>query len=207
MKKLVFASLTALAVSSIVSGCGKEEDSALNSAADLEGTWVEACSADSEGGSTKGSSTFSGGTATVVAQSYSDASCATESMRFDLTGTYTGGTSLASPAGAKELDSTTTKLVLTLKTDEMVAMFNGAEGTFPPVCGGGFVKDTGKELTAADCANDANFQNIFDVQYSIYKIEGSRLYFGECNNDGSANDCSTAAKRANTFAAEYSTRN
>lgn len=108
---------------------------------------------------------------------------------------------MASPAGAKEKDSTLVKLVINLKTDDGVADLNGA-GDSSPFCGGGFVKNTAKELSATVCANDADTKKLFDTDYSVYKIDGSKLYFGHCGETGSVNDCSTAAKRATTLDTE-----
>ena len=116
---------------------------------------------------------------------------------------YSGGSSVASPVGAKELDVTPLKLAVNLKTDDMVATFNGVAGN-TPVCGGGFVKNTDKDLSATDCANDENFSKLFEPLYTIYKIEGLRLYIGICGDAGSADDCSTAGKRATTLDTEAS---
>lgn len=204
MKKL-FASTAALAIATLVSACGKDDGSGLDAVADLSGTWIQACTPDGDGGSQKGSGTYSGGTSTFVAQMYSDDSCATQAMTLTLVATYTGGAALSSPADAKELNVTPTKMIVNLKTDEMVSAFNGDQGG-TATCGGGFAKDTDKELTATSCADSADFKSNFDPQYTIYKIDGSKLYFGACGDAGTANDCSAAAKRATSLETEYLTK-
>jgi hypothetical protein len=136
--------------------------------------------------------------------SYSDNACATATFTFRAVATYTGGTSVDSPAGAKQIDVSVTKLVFNVKTDDFVAAFNGTHaGGGTAICGGGFVKDTDKELSASNCANDAVYKSFFGTQYSIYKIDGSKMYDGDCEG---ANDCTTAAKRSTTLSTEYVTK-
>ncbi len=205
MKNISFYSLVAVAIFSVVSACGKNDSSALDAMADLDGTWDRTCSADSDGSgeSSRTSTTYSGGDVTFIFHQFADPACTTDMYTFKLVSTYGGGSSVASAVGAKELDVTPLKLVFNLKTDDMVAAFNGVAGN-TPVCGGGFVKNTDKDLSATDCANDANFSKLLKPLYTIYKIEGLRLYGGLCGDAGSADDCSTPGKRATTLDTEAS---
>lgn len=206
-KNIYLLSLVSVAISSVVSACGKNDSSALDAMADLDGTWVEACSADSDGGggSSKSSVTYSGGDAIGIFLNYGDPSCTTETYTIKVIGTYKGGSSVVSPAGAKELDVTLVKAVVNVKTDDLVEAFNGVAGN-TPLCGGGFLKNTDKDLSATDCANDVDLKKVFEPSYSIYKIEGSKRYGGLCGDAGSADDCSTAGKRATTLDTEYLTK-
>ncbi|NBQ52403.1 MAG: hypothetical protein EBU49_02315 [Proteobacteria bacterium] len=207
VKNIHLLSLVAVAISSVASACGKNDSAALDAMADLDGTWVEACSADSDGGggSSKSSVTYSGGDVTGITPNYGDPSCTTETYTIKFVATYKGGSSVVSPAGAKELDVTPVKLVLNVKTDDLVEAFNGVAGN-TPLCGGGFVKNTDKDLSATDCANDVDLKKVFEPVYSIYKIEGSKRYGGLCGDAGSADDCTTPAKRATTLDTEYLTK-
>ncbi|MEY4631855.1 MAG: hypothetical protein RIQ81_1975 [Pseudomonadota bacterium] len=191
MKRLALASIASVCVSTLLAGCGKDDETKANPFADLDGTWTMACAPDEgeDGSWSKQTAVHSGGTGNFTLQLYSDADCTTETTSLTMTATYTGGNAVATPAGAKEVDVTVSKVTITAKTDDAVTLWNN-------FCGGGFTKDTAKELTATTCADDASFKSTFDAQYTLYKIDGTKLYEGKCGDSGSATDCTTSAKRA-----------
>ena len=98
-------------------------------------------------------------------------------------------------------------MTVTIKEDSTLAFYNGT--LMPgatPVCGGGFVKNEAKTLDATKCENDALFGTLFKDNFKIYKVDGNKLYQGECGESGTATDCSTAAKRATTLETTFATK-
>ena len=147
---------------------------------------------------------FGSGQVTATINNYSDVSCATETLAIVISRPFSTGAAVTTPAGAKESTfSPTTKVTVTLKTDELVSVFNGTVGDVAATCGGGFVKNQTKEVTAAACGND-----FFDTAntYSIYKIDGTKLYVGDCGDDGTTTDCTSAAKRPTTLSTDFFTK-
>jgi hypothetical protein len=184
--------------------CGKDDGSGGGSTSELNGTWSETCNvADSD--SSKTTYVIASGSATVTKRSFTDKTCTTESMTMAFLTSVNGGASVATPAGAKELTTKISKMTVTLKTDELVSLYNGTMGN-SAICGGGFVKDTAKDLDATACGNDPSFKSIFDEIFNIYKIDGDKLYMGACGDAGSASDCSSATKRPTVLEATYLTK-
>lgn len=180
-----------------LSGCGKKDDDKGGGAAgpvsDADGVWSSPCT-DRGFLSMKNGITVAAGGITVSQSLYSDATCATIMSLSVITSTFTAGNVVSAPAGAKEYNSSVTAATLTLYTDEGVSAAN-ASGS--KICAGGFTKGVAKTLTAADCANDN--KNVFGDRFSIYKVDGSKLYLGNCGSSGQTTDCSSATKLPTAF--------
>jgi hypothetical protein len=174
-------------------GCGEKDDEEA-AKSELEGTWNQTCGTDSPADSTDkeydvSSITFTASTVVFSATNYgTDSTCAAKSISSQVTGTYTGGEDVTTPAGAKTFDLTPSAVTLTLHTDENVTQFNDGS-----VCGGGWVKDTVKTVTKEACTAADFIVEIFDPAFSIYKVDGSNLYLGD--EEASTKDGKTAANR------------
>lgn len=189
-------------IAALTFACGADNDE--GSTSELDGTWVGTCSADGDTFS-KITQVFGSGQVTATLNAYSDVSCATETFAIVLSRPFSTGAAVTTPAGAKESTfSPTTKVTVTLKTDESVALFNGTAGN-AATCGGGFVKNQTKEVTAANCGGDDGFFDTTTV-HNIYKIDGTKLYVGDCGDDGTATDCTSAAKRPTTLQTDFLTK-
>ena len=190
-------------IAALTFACGADNDE--GSTSELDGTWVGACSADGDT-SSKITQVFGSGQVTLTANVYSDVTCATETLVYVVSRPFSTGAAVTTPAGAKESTfSPTTKVTLTVKTDEIVSAFNGTAGN-TATCGGGFEKNKAKEITAASCGTD--FKDFFDTTtvYNIYKIDGTKLYGGDCGADGTATDCTSATKRPTTLSTDFLTK-
>lgn len=182
-------------------GCGSSNDK--GSTSELDGTWVGTCSADKET-SSKENRMFGSGQVTVTLINYSDLVCGNLTLEMVISRPFATGAAVTTPAGAKESTfSPTTKMTVTLRTDEFVSLFNGTAGN-TAVCGGGFVKNQAKEVTAAACKDDDFFDTT--TVYNIYKIDGTKLYRGACGDKGTATDCTSATKRPTTLLTEFLTK-
>ena len=185
--------------------CGKSESSDGGSSSGLDGTWVSSCESDGQSGSTKTTSLIAGTSLTATTVNYSDAACTTATNSSIFSATLTLGGAVSTPAGAKEFSSKVTKISVTLKDDSTLAFYNGELGT-SAICGGGFVKDVAKELNATNCKDDVLYGALFDEVFTIYKVDGNKLYQGQCGDDGTATDCSAATKRPTSLEQTYSTK-
>ena len=191
-------------IAALTFACGADNDE--GSTSELDGTWVGTCSADGDKFS-KETQMFGSGQVTATFSDYSDVSCATETLAIAISNPFSTGAAVTTPAGAKEImSSPTTKVTVTLKTDELVALYNGTVVGIAATCGGGFVKNKAKEVTAASCGS--NLEGVFATtnSYNIYKIDGTKLYFGACGDAGTATDCTSAAKRPTTLDTDFSTK-
>lgn len=180
-------------------GCGKEDDK--SAASDADGTWSSTCASDGNGGYAKAVSVISGGTSVMTSGTYSDAACLTATNLMAMTSTFIVGNAVTAPVGAKEVNSKATSLTLTYKTDAQVTTANTAK-----VCGGGFVKDQPKVVSSTDCKDTIIFKEMFDEIFNVYKVDGNKLYMGDCGDDGSATDCSAATKRPTTLDDSFVTK-
>ena len=181
-------------------GCGKEDDKA-GAASDLDGTWSSTCVSDNNGGFSKTLFVVSGGTGVTTDGTYSDTACTTATSLMAMTGAVTAGNAVTNPVGAKELNAKLSSITFTYKTTDQVNAANAAT-----ICGGGFVKDQPKTVTASDCSNTAAFKKFFDESFSIYKVDGNKLYTGDCGDDGTATDCSAATKRPSALETSFYTK-
>ena len=191
-------------IAALTFGCGANNDE--GSTSELDGTWVGTCSADGDDTFSKITQVFGSGQVTLTFNAYSDVSCATETQAIVVSRPFSTGAAVTTPAGAKESTfSPTTKVTVTLKTDEIVSVYNGTVGD-TATCGGGFVKNQSKEVTAASCGS--NLEGFFDTTtvHNIYKIDGTKLYVGDCGDDGTATDCTSAAKRPTTLGTDFLTK-
>lgn len=193
---IIRCTLMSLLVVAGLSSCGKKNDNkgAAGPVSDADGVWTSACADLSSlgGGSLKTGITVAAGGLAFSLSRYSDAACATMTALSVNTATFTTGAAVATPAGAKEYNSNATALTVTLYTDDEVSAANAGEGK---ICTGGFTKGVPKTFTAADCANDNENKGSFGERFSIYKVDGDKLYLGTCGNAGTATDCSAATKR------------
>jgi len=204
----------ALASIVLLAGCGsKGSDSKKNSTegggstgavSALEGTWVGACESDN-GKYQKESLTVTGSAYEQTVRLYTDSACTTEESVTIYSATVVDAGDASTPAGAKAINSTVSKLIMTFKTPEGLDVANNGISAFgmPPICGGGFVLNQAKELTQSTCANDPIYSLFFGTAYSIYKIDGDKLYIGETDE---TNDGSSASKRAKVLGSSYFTK-
>lgn len=182
-------------LSFISMSCGSTDDDDLPDA--LVNTWKGAtCAKIPDGSYANTTVVFTSATFTLEQQTYSAIDCSesSKSVRSVTTGTWTKGSSVSGISGAYNLDQTFTKVQIALNTDIAVSSLNtsGKE-----VCGGGWVKDTLKELKA-DAANCDDFLKAGDIFYDIYKIDGSALYFGDTSGkktDGTVLDGLSSVNR------------
>ena len=194
--------ISAATIAALTFACGANNDEV--STSELDGTWVGACSADDDG-FFKFTDMYGSGQGSFTLNEYSDISCATETLALVGSRPVSTGAAVTTPAGAKESTfSPTTKVTVTLKTDESVALFNGTAGN-AATCGGGFVKNQTKDVTAANCGGDDGFFDTTTV-HNIYKIDGTKLYVGDCGDDGTATDCTSAARRPTTLETDFLTK-
>ena len=193
----------------MLSGCGS--DSGNRSQSELEGTWISTCRAKSSSSSTyyeKNTLVFSGANMTSSIKFYNDISCTTElSQMYSLVGdsTFSFGDFVVG-TGAKEFNSQIYSLTITLKTDAYVSLYNGTTTGSTAICGGGFVKNTPKQLNAANCANDATLGSEFNELFDIYKVFGDKLYFGVRGALGSNTDGSSGSRRLTDLDPAYYTK-
>jgi hypothetical protein len=186
----LFASLTLFS-------CGTKDDKkSTGPTSEIDGTWSSPCLDMSILGSLQSVLVNSSGSSTQTLSYFSDQACKTISSISVYSSTFTTGAPVSSPPDAKEYNSKLNTMTMTLKTDREVTNAN-SEG-MGKICSGGFVKDQAKTLTAADCASDSERKNEFNDEYSFYKIDGNKLYIGECSWD-SATNCATPAKRPTTM--------
>ena len=108
--------------------------------------------------------------------------------------------------GAKEFNSQIYNSTITLKTDAFVSLYNGTTTGSTAICGGGFVKNTPKQLNAANCANDAKLGSEFNERFDIYKVFGDKLYFGVRGALGSNTDGSSGSRRPTDLDPAYYTK-
>jgi hypothetical protein len=191
MKVKILVAATVIAASAF--SCGKEDEKA-GAGSDADGTWSSTCTSDGNGGYAKSVSVISGSTRVDTSGTYSDATCLTATSLMAITNTFVVGNAVNAPSGAKEVNTKGTSLTLTYKTDEQVTLSNQAN-----ICGGGFVKDQPKVVSANDCANTPVLKEFFVEIFTVYKVDGNKLYLGECGEDGTATDCSAATKRPTTL--------
>ena len=190
-------------------GCGS--GSGNRSQSELEGTWISTCRAKSSSSSSyyeKNTLVFSGANLTSSIKSYSDMTCTTElSQMPSLVGdsTFSFGDFVVG-TGAKEFNSQIYSLTITLKTDAYVSTYNGTTTGTTAICGGGFVKNTPKQLNAANCTNDATLGSDFNERFDIYKVFGDKLYFGVMGALGSKTDGSIGSRRPTDLDPAYYTK-
>lgn len=169
---------------------------------DADGVWTSTCQDISVPpvftGSYKTGVTIAAGTGTISIMQHTDAACATLENLTVVTSTFITGAPVATPAGAKEYNSNSTAITVTLYTDDAVSKANTEGPT--KICAGGFTKGVAKTFTAADCASDDSNKDLFGQDFSIYKVDGNKLYLGDCGEDGTATDCSAATKRPTSLA-------
>ncbi len=193
---VIFPRITALLALGVLMSstlsCRPRSDS--NSGSELDGTWMSTCrtQTDQLGSSffERETLAFSSGKMTSSLRSYSDQNCKTELNTKPILAsvrTFSIGDFVAGAAGAKKLNLQTETLTITLTTDDYVSLYNG-NSTTPAYCGGGFVKNTPKELTATSCASNAAARAEFDMEYDIFKATDGLLYFGYMTAIGTGTD-------------------
>ena len=166
----------------------------------LLGTWVSQCIAES-GRFFIASVTFTPNTHSTRSEAFSDPACRTPTIvdyKMDKTSTYKLGSPVKDPAGAIELDLTAFKAVFTISSDDYLPEFNGTDARGRPICGGSFIKNVPTEKTARDCAGDSAYGDLFNTEYTIYKLDGSKLYIGDPSGveiGKGGNDGSTPSQR------------
>jgi hypothetical protein len=105
-----------------------------------------------------------------------DTTCAKAAMfTISATATFTVGEEVSTPAGARAVDFSPTKIVVTLKNADTVSNF--IEGK---MCGkADWVINTEVDVTTSECEGDGQKMNA--TIYDIYDVDGSTLKFGDRN--------------------------
>ena len=193
--------LILIAALSTLAACGAKDEDEEDAKGPLEGTWSVTCGTDDATVEApdydKMTRTFSSNTVASIYEGFSDAACATATFSLRFESTFTIGDAVTTPTGATSADFTPTKRFVTVSNADFLAAFNGTAEGSTATCGGGFVLNTEKELTEALCKNDSIFK--FEVVYSIFKIDGAKLYQGKIGDTGTATDGSAATKRPTEF--------
>ena len=192
-------------------GCGSSKsasDTPATTKSELEGTWNTACGLSDPGSTSYDviTESYTGTAFKGLQQSYSDAACTTKTFSLRATGTFTSGTAVTTPTGAKTLDIKPTGVYFTLNSATYVDQFNGTAEGSTKICGGGWVINQEKQVTDVLCKDSADFATIEDTNFGIYKITGSQLTEGESGDKGTATDASSAAKRPAAFSARSATK-
>lgn len=198
MKVKILVAATVIVASTF--SCGKEDDKAAT-ASEIDGTWSSTCKSDNNGGFEKTVFVIAGGTGVMTSGTYSDVACTTATSLMAMTSSFTAGSAVTAPAGAKELNMKGLSITFTYNTADDVSEANATN-----ICGGGFVKDQPKTVTATDCANTEGLKDSFKEEFSIYKVDGNKLYTGDCGDEGTATDCSAATKRPSALDTSFYTK-
>jgi len=192
-KKVLNAPLYALVVSCLLPvGCAKEEEEEEEAAGELAGTWSTACiSKERDSGEiesySKKTLVFTEASMTTEMSDYdnTDTTCAgTPLYSINETNTFTVGADVTTPAGAKILDWTPSKVEATIKTAGAVNQFNGNAQ-----CGfSDWTINVAKDVSTAACGGQA----LNSAVYNIYDVDGTSLKTGELTTEGAGG---TAALR------------
>jgi len=188
LSTLILISVTSV---SFAVSCGKKNDDTAAATTELEGTWTDTCTASSDASSySKSTTVITGTTSTTTSNIYTDAACTTVRDTVVSIATFSLGAAVSAPSGAKEYNSKISKILWTVKNDQAASY---------TTCGGGFTKNVAKELNATNCADDADLKSSFIDNCDVYKLDGTKLYFGKMGDAGTATDGTTAAKRPTTL--------
>lgn len=190
MKISVFSMITSRVVSPLScvlalasSACGKDDEKAdtatAATAATLVGTWKTDCVKDEENQYVIDSHVFTATDYTLTNKTYSKAGCADGDILFSASA---GG---AHKAAGSNFDLNVNLLEVTPQTDAMIAFFQTACSTL--------TWTKGKTTDVKTCEV---FKNKVGLQYSIYKIEGTKLTVGK---ESEAKDGTTEAKRHSEY--------
>jgi hypothetical protein len=196
----------------LVIGCGnlplekfKSNNKAAASASfPLDGAWVGPCQS-SDTGSSRKSYKFSGNKAEMIERGFSDVSCLNERSLSIASVDVVFENALTSPPGATAFNFTASKIMLTFKTDSAVLVANSGISSFdiPAICGGGFVVNQARELNKTNCASDLLYARYFAVSYSIFKIDGDKLFIGKMDR---AHDGTSVSMRPIDFEETFFTK-
>lgn len=196
---MIFYILQVVIFSMVLTGCGKTKET--SSVSELDGAWSNTCTIGTDPFGIPNSVSslifyeISSTSWINTARTFADATCADEALVIEQRMEVQIGGLASEPASAKEVDITVSSVTVTVKADQYVTLYNQLNA----FCGGGFVKNVPKTLTEASCANDELIRKWFEKKFTIYKVEGSKLYFGKRDSSGQDSDCSTNAKRCKKF--------
>ena len=191
---MIFSRLQIIIFLMAFSGCGKTDEK--SSASELDGTWSYGCYVGTDPFGVPNSVSgrifyeISSGGWINTSRAYDDTTCSNEALVIERRMDALVAGLVSEPTGARELDIATSSALVTVKSDRYVTLYNQTNG----FCGGGLVKDVPKTLTQAGCANDESIRKWFEKVFTIYKVDGSKLYLGKC--DSADQDCSSNSKRA-----------
>lgn len=113
--------------------------------------------------------------------------------RITITATYTTGSSVSTPVGAKKINYVYTAATITPLTSDVVTYWN-ANNTFGY---NDWVINVSKDILGR-----GNMPSAGDIFYDVYKIENDKLYLGDDEIDSNY-DGSTDAKRPQVFQDVY----
>jgi hypothetical protein len=192
-----------------VSGCSEPKAPNVtggngNTGSNIDGVWTTSCVTENDSFK-KFVLNISGSISTKTEFKYEDASCTTEISQIAYQSSFALGTNVATPVGALAFEQTVTKMIMTLKSQELVQLANGTPefGMPPLICGGGFTINVPKELTASTCQGDEIYSDLFQKSFDIVKLDGDKLYFGQIDK---TNDGSSAANRPKQLETMYYTK-
>lgn len=191
-----------LIIAQLAAGCvppqsAKKNEKPLRAAAasagDISGRWSTGCvNLGEESG--KHSVELTNGIRTSTIYLYSDGECKIEASVEVIIGNYVIGKTVNSPTGAREFDSTETKITVTPKSEASVTSFQEEYGED---CSVSFMRGKPTDISPALCSKEST---IFRTYYTIYRVNRSGLILGNCSKEDSPmEDCSTPGRRAKDF--------
>ncbi len=187
----------------VLLSCGKDTD-ADQTEYSIVGTWSYNCLEFSSSGTTElrsESYTFGASTMERSYRAYdsSDTSCQNPIQVMSIEATYL---SKDSDSGHKTLDLDISQVTVKFSEAETIKFLNAEAGTTNSTaqCGGGFVVDTEKSLTKADCESANSFGLPYSnmTLYNIYSTTGGILALG--NKTGLVTEESERATELETAA-------
>ncbi|MCX6109635.1 MAG: hypothetical protein NTZ90_08555 [Proteobacteria bacterium] len=181
--------------------CGKKsksDDTAASAGiAELQGTWVTGCVVSAKQ-SSKTTYVFSAAKATGTTQNFSDTTCTTQSYSGSWSGTVTGGDAASTPADAKKFDFTYATISYIANTAAIATSLNSVK-----LCEySDWVVNVAKDGIGKKCgATTDEAINVGTVQYSIYKVVGTKLSVGveDTTNTGKTDALREKAFEADTY--------
>lgn len=177
----------------LASCISEKKDNQVRSTADatsnLAGKWTTEC-VIIENGSYKQLLEVSKGLWVNKTYGFSDQSCEDQVSEQNQVIRFVSGKTLKTPTGAREFSSTKTKITITPKTESAAEELREIYGS---TCKATFTSGKSTDLTADLCSRD---DALFDTVYSIYLVDGSKLFFGDCSSEDTSSDCSTPENRA-----------
>ena len=189
MKRLFSLAGHTIAISLLIQ-CGSSKKDDTVAVGELEGTWSTGCMAEENNTSSKNSALYNGTTSTLSITHYSDAACSDKSLISKTSLSFIIGTAVSA---GKKIDSTVISSSLEFSTEAGVASAN-SQSLYAYT---NWKKDLSQDITGKKSQADQDPDvTKGEINYSIFKLEGTKLTFGKQTE---TEDEKTDAKRATTI--------